>query len=246
MGYEVIYHYHERLEEGGYKKDETKTLKRKVGDAYEEVSLDKLASAVMAQLARRDIWVTNVEIFEYTKKEITFRETKGGIVIKNKKFSMDGDNITMQDIETAVSTPNAIAIVSQPQSKNGHPHNQLVPANPATRPSKIKRMVVFMPATPGDIQEIRKQGYAFTAEKKYPVYSESPHPRQVCVTMLRTVDDNGKDANVGDVCFVPANTTLIADKELGFSQVNKNMVSDEKLVWSGVIDQMVDIRKGKK
>lgn len=247
MGFECVYHYHERLEEGGYNKDETKTLKRKVGDAYEEIPLEKLASAVMGQLARRDIWVTNVEIFEYTKKAITFRETKGGIVIKNKKFSMDGESVTMQDIESAAPAPqqNAIAIVS-PSANGKHPHNAIVPANPATRPARPRRMVVFMPASPGDIQEIRRQGYVFTAEKRYPVYSESLHPKQVGVTMLRTVDDNGKEANVSDVCFVPAETNLIADKELGFSQAHKNTVPDNKLVWSGVMEDMVDIRKGKK
>jgi hypothetical protein len=257
MGYECVYHYHERLEEGGYNKDETKTMKRKVGDAYDEVPLEKVASVVMAQLARRDIWVTNVEIFEYTKKPITFRETKGGIVIKNKKFAMDGENVTMQDIEVAPAPTSLTIVATNGQhphnvAQNGqHPHNnQIVPSNnqlaPANRPAKPRRTVMFMPAQPGDIQELHKQGYIFTVEKRYPVYGESPHPRQIGVNILRTIDDNGRDANVSDVCFVPAETHLIADRELNFSKANGNMVPDEKLVWSNVMAEMPNLRQGKK
>ena len=92
MGYEVVYFFHPRDEEGNYQKNETKELKKKVGDAFEDVPLEKLASVVMSQLARRDIWVFDVKIQELVKKEISFKETKGGIVIKNKKFLEFDDN----------------------------------------------------------------------------------------------------------------------------------------------------------
>ena len=51
VGYEIIYSYHEK-QDGNYNKEETKTLKKKVGDPFEDVSLETLASSVMGQLAR--------------------------------------------------------------------------------------------------------------------------------------------------------------------------------------------------
>jgi len=48
----------------------------------EEVPVEKLASAVMMQLARRDIMVFNVEISEFIKRKVSFKETKGGVLIK--------------------------------------------------------------------------------------------------------------------------------------------------------------------
>ena len=60
----------------------------------------------MSQLARRDIWVVDVDILEFKRQKINFRETKGGIVIKNKKFSLDNDtNIIMQEEQPVVQTP---------------------------------------------------------------------------------------------------------------------------------------------
>lgn len=206
--------------------------------------MEKVAGAVTAQLARRDIFVTDVEIFEYTKKQVTFRETKGGIVIKNKKFSMDGENIVSQDVSELIEPKSEIVSVKEHPHNSIHPHNN-VPAK-QEKFTKVRRTVVFLPSQPGDIQEVRKNGYSFTPEKKYPVYFEAPHPYQLGVNLLTTVDDNGKQAKVSDVYFVPAETNLIADKELGFSKNNGNMVPDEKLVWTGVVGEMIDIRKGKK
>lgn len=43
----------------------------------------------MAQLARRNILITDVEIYEFTKKKLSFKEADDGILIKNKKFKFD-------------------------------------------------------------------------------------------------------------------------------------------------------------
>ena len=85
MGFECCYYYHEKVD-GDYNKEETKTFKKKVGDPFDDVPLEKLAASIMAQMARRDIWIVNVEIFELSKKPVNFKESKGGIVIKTKSF----------------------------------------------------------------------------------------------------------------------------------------------------------------
>lgn len=88
MGYEVVYTYHERLEEGGYDKENLKEMKKRIGTPYEDVPLSKLATVLLGQLARRDIWVMSVEVYEYKKTKINFRETKGGLVLKIRNFLM--------------------------------------------------------------------------------------------------------------------------------------------------------------
>lgn len=37
MGFEVLFKYHERLEEGGYDKEDEKEMSKKVGKAYDDV-----------------------------------------------------------------------------------------------------------------------------------------------------------------------------------------------------------------
>ena len=90
MGFECIYYFHKKVD-GDYDRENKETFKKKVGDPFDDVPLEKLAASIMAQMARRDIWIVDVEIFELTKKQISFKESKGGIVIKNKKFSFDGE-----------------------------------------------------------------------------------------------------------------------------------------------------------
>ena len=57
----------------------------------EEVPLNKVAQCVLKEYARRDILVDEVEIFEYTKKPVVFKEIKGGVSIKGQKFGLDDD-----------------------------------------------------------------------------------------------------------------------------------------------------------
>ena len=87
MGYEIICYYKKRKKSDEESpSDEALSFKKRIGDPYEETPIEKLAAAIMMQLARRDIWVDDVEIYEISKKKISFKETKSGIVIKNKKF----------------------------------------------------------------------------------------------------------------------------------------------------------------
>ena len=222
MGYEIIYSYHEEMEEGGYNRAETKTMKKRVGDPFDEVCLDKCAGAILAQLARRDIWVTDVEVYELSKKKITFRQAKGGsVVLRNKKYQMDGAaGIVSQEIVEA--PPQAIQPVqnqvlpSESQAMvpstggGGHPHNRGV-----LRPIK---WVVFQPSYDNDeSRRLKVKMLKFTIDKKYPVFAEQLQSNGVGMA-YKTVDDNGREILVSDEYFIPADAQLVADRELRFSE----------------------------
>ena len=74
MGFEVKYIYHERVD-GKYNTDEKKEMKKKIGTPLDDTPLETLAGAVLAQMARRDILVVDVEIQEYTKRSISFKQS---------------------------------------------------------------------------------------------------------------------------------------------------------------------------
>lgn len=201
MGFEVVFDYHERDDEGNYKKDEVKQLKRKIGDPYDDIPLEKLASAVMSQLARRDIWVVSVDIHEYKKQKISFRETKGGIVIKNKKFSLDNEaNIVMQDIKEETSMLPAMNGGAVPTTIT-----QLMPHN--TGPLRVIKWVALDPDIP-NLHNVRKRGLQFTEKKRYPVFQETPNPKQLGVYIYKTVDDQKREVMVSSEYFLPADVKL--------------------------------------
>jgi hypothetical protein len=91
MGFEVKYIYHPRKEEGGYNTDLKESKVVKVGKPFDNTDIESVAAAIMGQLARRDVWVVDVEICEYTKSDVSFKECKDGkgIMLKNRKFSFN-------------------------------------------------------------------------------------------------------------------------------------------------------------
>lgn len=253
MGFECVYKYHERLEEGGYDRDETKSFKKKVGDPFEDVPLTKLAAAVMAQLARRDVWIVDVEVFELSKKAISFKETKGGIILKNKKFLFDGggeDESTIvvqemiqhspQPVYTAQPHPSQTIHQNQPNvniqaHSEPHPHN----ANQLNQRRAVD-YVIFSPEL-HHAAEIKQKGLRFTADKKYPVYRKQSGVAGEIYTMT---DDMGREQLVSDKYFVAPPAGLLGDKELGFSE-SPSEREGGKLYWgnaSGELD-MPDIRR---
>ena len=250
MGYEVIYSYHERLEDG-YNKDEVKNFKKKVGDPFEEISLEKLAGAVMAQLARRDVWIVDVKVYELSKREISFKEAKGGIILKNKKFLFDGggaeaSTIVVEDI-MQVQTPQPQQM--QPQV---HPHNLIQPQNghiaqsPNVNLAPNRRPVDYVRFAPElqDMPEVKKKNIRLTPDKVYPVFDKKPSPLgggfgEVFVM----IDDTGREQLVSDKYFVPGRVDLFADRELGFSETPQQR-DGGSLNWGGTLSEsdMPDIR----
>ena len=245
MGYEVKYLFHERLEDGQYDKDETKELKRRVGDPYEDVPIEKLATAVMSQLARRDIWVVDVDIFEFKRQKINFRETKGGIVIKNKKFSLDNEtNIIMQEEQPVVQTPqhntqvpqHAPALAQIPSAITNLPTPyEATPAAPKGRPVKY----VTLDTSRDTLMAIGKKHLKFSPNKRYPVYSERPD-QQTGIMVFGMIDDLGREINVTNDYFIPE-SRLEFDNEIRLPEQEK-----QKLMYQDTMkreDEMIDIRR---
>jgi hypothetical protein len=252
VGFECWYHYHEKID-GEYNKEETKILKKKVGDPFDDIPLEKLAAAIMAQLARRDIWIVNVDVFELSKKQINFKEAKGGIVIKNKKFLFDcgGDSsfVTVEDFVEGQSNqqftvkeyqaPTQLNIQGQSLSAAKttiHPHNQ----NPQQR--KPVAFMVFVPE-PQQLHESRRKNLRFTVNKKYAVLERRPSPTGIGEIFV-IQDDTGREQAVSDAYFVPANINLIADRELGFSETQQEK-DGGTLYWGNASSDpgMPDIRR---
>ena len=216
MGFEVIYYYHERDKEG-YNQEEKKSLKKKVGDPFEEVSLNKLAGVIMGQMARRDIWVVDVEIYELSKKQVSFRESNGGIIVKNKKFTFDdSSNMVAQEVHEIV-----------PQRNLAQPANLV--NNSIQSGKRPLRYMVFAPELPMMV-EIRQRNLSLTPENKYPIFSEGPHPTGVGF-VYKTLDDNGREIDISDKYFVPIRKKLVAD-ELGFSESPEEREGG-RLLWGG-------------
>lgn len=253
MGFEVTYHFHERVD-GGYNKDETKTFKKKVGVPFDDTTLEKLAAAVMAQLARRDVWIVDVEIFELSKKPVSFKEAKGGIILKNKKFLFDGggedaSTITVQDMMAPAPIPQYTAqeYVPPPQQlqnnvnfqgatqvyKNVQPHEQGMPRRPID-------FVVFSPELP-QMPEVKQKNLRFTPDKKYGVFEKRPAPGGMGEIFVM-LDDTGREQLVSDKYFVPGNIQLFAG-ELGFTE-GPTERDGGKLYWGGANKEndMPDVR----
>lgn len=232
MGYEVVFHIHEKDSSGNYNKEEIKELKKKVGTPYEEIPLEKLASVIMSQLARRDIWVLpDVEIYEYKKSKINFRETKGGIIIKNKKFELDTDaNIVIHEFTEGQPQINgAMLPVVMP------PNNKINIAGPTGRPIKW----VTLDPDDRNLAKVKGSGLAFIPNKRYPVFNEVSHPKQFGVMIYTMLDENKREVTVTDEYFLNADQKLIQ----GFnSTVDRDF--EQKLSFGDYgKDPMPDIRR---
>jgi hypothetical protein len=202
MGYEVKYHYHDKTE-SGYDTDDVKIFTKRVGKSFEDTSLGAVASAIIRQLARRDIWVVNVEIVEFVKKEISFRESKGGIVIKNKKFNFDSISQSIVEDEDVEDVEDVDDVDDVDEGTVDTPAVPL-PVKPPVVESlgRPLRKESFNPEVPGLAQECQRRGYAFTLGKLYDIYKETPDFRGLMHGMVYTVlDDNGKKREMNDKHF---------------------------------------------
>ena len=243
MGYSVLYRYYERLPNGDYNREDIKEMKRKVGDPLDDTTLEELASKVLAQMARRDIFVQDVEIFEYEKKKIIFKETTGGIVLKNKKFTLDtiGHSLESKEISKE-NTP----------GQSIHPHhkeNTLVQKSNGSGilvPEELQNQVPIRVEVYDPEQDMLKAGLIkgrFTPGKKYPIFSELKDPREATAgkelpILYVTIDDSGRRINAPSVAFRPIQVGLIGGN---FSD-NKPARGDG-LIWDGVSSENIqDIR----
>jgi hypothetical protein len=227
MGFEVIYKYHEKDASGNYNKEEVKELKKKVGNAYEDLPLEKLASVIMSQLARRDIWILpDVEIYEYKKTKISFRETKGGIVIKNKKFELDTDaNIVIHEFTEGEPATNGAMVPALP------PNNKVNIAGPTGRPIKW----VALDPSDQNLAKVKGSGLAFLPNKRYPVFNEVTHPKEFGTMIYTMLDENKREVTIKDEYFLNADQRLVgfnstvdreSEPKLAFGNYEKDTMPD--------------------
>jgi hypothetical protein len=250
MGYEICYKYYEKID-GEYKKDDLKVFKRKIGDPFEDTPLEKVSTSIIAQFARRDIWIADVEVFELTKKKIAFKETKGGIVLKNKKFLFDSIQGTFEvevleeecekETEAKKSVPETTLVpcnvnLCSPSKNIPSTNVNLCATNNANTTNNTKRRVVdnlvFSPE-PQQLIEAKRKNLKLTVDKKYEVYQKKPSPNGLGDLCL-IIDDSGKEQFVTDLYFIPASINLFGDKELGFSESQKE---NDNLLWGNASTQ---------
>ncbi len=192
MGYEVVYHYHERTQDGKWDMESRKTTKKKIGSLTEDLPLEKLAAIITTQLAKRDKLVVDVEVYEFVRKPVTFKEASdgNGIILKGKRFT-SGDiegSLIVEEVEE--ETPSSQAIV--PLAKT--------PVPSSSKP--VKRWQYF---DPGEVLlvEARRRGLNFSVGKRYPVYDEIQIPGDGPGFLIG--DDQGKQVRASDKYFVATN-----------------------------------------
>jgi hypothetical protein len=244
MGFLVQYKFYKEIIKGEYNKDEILSGDIKVGSPYEDVPIESLAGKIMALMARRNILVTEVEIFEIEKKKISYKEFEDGIVIKNRKFRFD-DGPAVEAVEEAPSDP--AVLLSNPQVQAAlkflGTQKLAIPTVPAasnipaiTMPVALGNPIRAEVYTPKEVDPIwvrnseRLNGgaLALTQGKRYPIYEEKMHPAGQKGGMLYvTVDDNGKKVVVSDKLFqLPQN--LIGGDTVSVQKEEPKLLYQEK------------------
>jgi hypothetical protein len=233
------------------------TYSKNLGDIFEDVSLEVLASMVFTQLARRDIFVFDVEIFELVKKKISYKQSKNNILIKNKKFGFSGETIVVQEIEESnllsckqeSEIKNNIVETSQLRQQNiltapaasaasAAPIVPIAPIAPIApvRSLKDSRPLKKMIFVPSDTSYLKGKPLRFTPNKVYSIYRERLANNGIGM-ILCTIDDMGREVEVPDEYFINDTINLINE--------NVEVLKEDVLNWSGSkgVD-MPDLRRG--
>jgi hypothetical protein len=241
MGYEIIYKYKESADSPGSYSEEIKEKSVKIGKVTDEVGLDAVAAKVMTQLARRNILIVDVEIYEYAKKKVSYRETPTGIVIKNKKFSFDSGSIVetgdfeeeaekQEDFKPIPSPSRELADSSCPIAKKMHIQPQF---------KRVMRHEIFEPE-PLALHKAQQKGLKFTVGKKYPIYSETSLGTTI---VYKTTDDRGKDVDVSSEYFMAVGAGLM-EQDSGPTYVGAENQKEEINLWRSYESvDMPDIRR---
>lgn len=262
MGFEVEFYYHNRLEDAGYDTENLEKKSVKIGKPFDDVPLEKLAAAITSQLARRDIWVVDVKVYELVKQAISFKESKDGkgIVLKNRKFSLSGTSeMTFDGFENEQP-----AMLAGPTK---HPHEMLqrptngtalapVPENPnlnlAVNPNDPRsvnkgRVLYHVYYEPYFHEaEAKTLRLKFTEEKKYPVHAVIPSKTgKLDAQKLAVSDDTGQVVILDEKFFSAAGQGLLGDKELNFSERGKprSKLLYEEPALSAEMLEVPDIRR---
>jgi hypothetical protein len=210
MSFEVLYRYKEKDSDGKFSEAvQEKTVK--VGKPYEDTPLEEVAGKIIAQLARRNILVVEVEIYEYSKKKVSYLETDDGIKIKGRKFSFDNATALCEvgrasEEESPAQEQLMALLQSNPnlvQQLLGQVKNPNKPVAPAVNLAGPLRYEVFDPPDPAAIKMAAAQGLKLTKGKKYPIHQEKPAGPSITAGLLYVVtDDVGKQVPVRSEFFI--------------------------------------------
>jgi hypothetical protein len=239
MSYEITYRFHSRLEEGTGYKEEIEEKSVKIGKPFDDISLEQCAAAIMSQLARRDIWVVEVEVHEFVKKKISFKESKdgSGIILKNKKFSL---NQTAQLLTSEIISSeevNSEKIKSNESITSVMKNLYVNPSQSSVRhiidkrsinKSKILYYVYYEPYIWENEAKVLK--LKFTEGKKYPVHQVIPSVTgKLDAQQIAITDDTGNVLILDEKFFTSAGKGLMGDEQP--SDSNLHNVKQHKLIY---------------
>lgn len=248
MGFEITYFYKEAGEMPGSYGEDVLSKTTKIGKFEEDVSLDFLAGKIISQLARRNILIVDIEIFEYTKKKISYKETPSGIFIKNKKFSFDSGALIKQEEDNTDDELNEILqnekllekikkhLNVQSNNKNQTPKSSS-DLNCSVGSKRAIRQEVYDPEITTKFK-IEQKGYKFTVGKKYSIFSEKSLGGNI---IYQTKDDTGREVEVTAECFIVPPVGLSFDEEPQYYGENSQDVD----LWKNVRteENMPEIRR---
>lgn len=251
MGYEITFVFKEQTEPGVYAEEE-KSRTIKVGTAEEELPLELVAAKIFAQLARRNILVVNVEIYEFTKKKLNYKETADGILIKNKKFKFDDGIGNSVEIPISEDSSDQVAKLLELLSNNPDLSN-LLNKKEATLATKIKkeenkaphedikkqkvlRHEIFDPPA-FLLKEAKRRGLRFTVGNKYPILSEKLSENPAVGLNYTTINDLGERQILASIHFNPVPVKLEGNFVEGpIMPAVASVGKDPVLSWDGVVD----------
>jgi hypothetical protein len=206
MGYEIKYFYKEADETPGTYKEEVLSRTSKLGKFDEEIPIEQVAGKIMAQLARRNVLIVDIEIYEYAKNKIKYKETENGIFIKNKKFSFDsGASISaesyedeelvriLEDKNLLEKIKKSIGITQEKQL------GTMMSVPKISTNKKALRLEIYDPEVPAR-HKVEQKGYKLTLGKKYPIYEEKSMGAGLLIYV--TKDDRGREAEISAECFI--------------------------------------------
>lgn len=261
MGFEIKYIFHPKNEEGsGYQTDSTEEKTIKVGKPFDDTKLDKCAAAIMAQLARRDIWVVDVEVSELVKKSVSFKESKDGkgIVLKNKRFSLNSTAEMVEELEAVDIQPVArppVTPVYKQDTTPVHPHESI--AVPVTNDSvedlydnpnaaSVKRTIdprtidksktlyqVYFEPELQYVNQAKQLNLKFSENVKYSVHKTISGA--MGMDKIALTDDSGQMVIIEEKFFVRAGAGLMGDRELNFSGNNGEKSREPQLSYGDEI-----------
>lgn len=236
MGFEIKFFYKEFDKENNVS-NEIKNFTKEVGTESEDTDLKDVVKVIINQYARRDILVVDLEAYEFIKKKISVKNTKGGIVIKNKKFLLDSDaNIVVQEVaeesNLLVVKPNNLVNLAQPV-------NGAVNLVQPSRPSRPIKWVTLDPDL-RNLDIVKSLKVAFIPDRRYPVFSETAHPKKFGVMVYQIMDDNKREVAIEDTYFLNADQIL---QQGFFSSVDKDEGAPKLKFDDSYKDVIPDIRR---